>query len=124
MPGAGTVATEIIAERLKNFDWLCADPGRSMSGDRRDRRAGSGWNHHARWFRGGMAAFAVLVASIATATLVHASIDRSMPMVAAIASIAGIGALLRWAVLRERANQELREEEKPPSDGKNTKGRP
>jgi hypothetical protein len=45
-------------------------------------------------------------------------------MVAAIASIAGIGALLRWAVLRERANQELREEEKPPSDGKNTKGRP
>jgi hypothetical protein len=54
-----------------------------MSRNPPDRREGSKPNHHARWHRGGMAAFAVMVASIATAMLVRGSIDRSMPTIAA-----------------------------------------
>jgi hypothetical protein len=68
-----------------------------------------------------MAAFAVVVASIAAAMLARGSIGRSMLTIAAIASIVGIGALLRWAVLRERANQKnRREKEKLRSAGKDT----
>jgi hypothetical protein len=54
------------------------------------------------WLWGGMVAVAVLLAAIATATLVHGGIDTVMSTVAAIASVVGIGAIFRWAVLRER----------------------
>jgi hypothetical protein len=60
-------------------------------------------NQQTRWFQVGMGAFAVLLTSIAVAILVSGSIVTVMPTVAAIASVVGIGALFRWAVLRERA---------------------
>jgi hypothetical protein len=56
----------------------------------------------ARWFRGGMVAFVVLLAAIATGIVVHGHIGQIMPTVAAIASVVGIGALLRWAVTGSR----------------------
>jgi hypothetical protein len=58
----------------------------------------------ARWFRGGMVAFVVLLAAIATGMVVRGHIGQIMPIVAAIASVVGIGALLRWAVLREKTD--------------------
>jgi hypothetical protein len=56
-----------------------------------------------RWFRGGMVTFVVLLAAIATGMVARGHIGQIMPIVAAIASVMGIGAIFGWAVLREKS---------------------
>lgn len=59
-------------------------------------------NQQSPWFQVGMVALVVLPASVAIAILVNGCVATVMPTIAAIASVVGIGALLRWAVLPER----------------------
>lgn len=72
-----------------------------------------------RWFRGGMVAFVVLLAAIATGTVARGHIGQIMPIVAAIASVMGIGAIFRWAVLREKQSRPL---DAMTSDGRERSG--
>jgi hypothetical protein len=65
----------------------------------RERR---GAIQQARWFRTGIAALVVLLVAIATAMVASGPVVQVMPSVAAIASVVGIGAFLRWAVLRDK----------------------
>jgi cobalamin biosynthesis protein CobD/CbiB len=57
----------------------------------------------ARWPWGGIAALVVLLATIVTGVVAHGHIEQVVRTVAAIVSVVGIGAVFRWAVLRERA---------------------
>ena len=57
----------------------------------------------ARWFRGAMLAFVVLLAAIVTGVVAHGHIEQVVTTVAAISSVVYIGAIFRWAVLHERA---------------------
>jgi hypothetical protein len=79
---------------------MSRDRNRATLAKRDDARTN---RQQARWFRGGMVACVVLLAAIATGIVARGHIGQTMPIVAGIASVVSIGALLRWAVLREKA---------------------